>query len=107
MRAGLLKEKLTFLDAVTTITPSGAPVKQWNPVYSCRAYKRRTTTSIGDGINAKEVFVNYNLVFQVRYNPLISDSQRVEYRGRTYKIVPPLDYRQDNTYIITLNRVDP
>lgn len=107
MRAGLLKEKLTFLDEVKTSSSSGAPVKQWNAVYSCKAFKRQTSASIGDGLNAKELFVNYNLVFQVRYNPLISDSQRVEYRGRMYKIVPPLDYRQDNTYIITLNRVDP
>ena len=107
MRAGLLTERLTFMGQTKATSDSGAPKKEWTKVYSCSAYKRKSNIlNDRDGLNAKEVFNGYNLVFQVRHNPLIKDNQRVEYRGETYKIIPPLDYQPDNTYIITVTRVD-
>lgn len=107
MRAGDLTERITFLANTSVTSDSGALKKEWTSVYSCKAKKHKAKVSNDrDGLNAKEVFNGYNLVFQVRYNPLIDDNQRVEYMGRQYKIIPPLDYQPDNTYIITVSRVD-
>jgi SPP1 family predicted phage head-tail adaptor len=107
MRAGLLTERLTFLGSTSVKSDTGAIKKEWASVYSCKAYKHKTSIlSDRDGLNAKEVFNGYNLVFQVRYNPVLDESQRVEYMGKLYKIIPPLDYQRDNTYILTVTRVD-
>jgi SPP1 family predicted phage head-tail adaptor len=106
MRAGGLNERLTFLGEDSIKTESGASKTVWEPVYTCRARKHKLSTSDRAGINAKEVFTGYNLVFQVRYHPVINDSQRLEYRGELYKIIPPLDYQRDHTYLITAARLD-
>lgn len=108
MRAGILNEVLIFFGATKSTDRSGEVKTDWSPIYSCRAYKRKSTpTNDRDGINAREIFNGYNLVFQVRYNPIIKDSQRILYMGEMYKIIPPLDYqRADNTYIITVTRAD-
>ena len=107
MRAGDLTERISFLKQTSITSNTGAFKKEWLPVYSCKAKKHKTIIlKDRDGLNAKEVFNGYDLVFQVRYNPLIDDNQRVEYMGKTYKIIPPLDYKRDNTYILTVTRVD-
>lgn len=107
MRAGLLTERLTFLKQTQIASATGERKKDWSPVYSCKAYKHKSASIMDrDGLNAKEQFNGYNIVFQVRFNPLIEDTQRVQYRDRLYRIIPPLDYQPDRTYIITLTRVD-
>lgn len=106
MRAGLLREILVFKELVKKTSLTGAEIKEYVPVYTCKAYKKKqATVANGDGLNAKEQFINILFIFQVRYHPLIKDNQRVEFQGRDYAITL-LDMQRDNTYLVTLNKVD-
>lgn len=107
MRAGLLTERILFKKLVTTTSQSGAVKKEYVPDYSCRAYRRKVNRiSDKDGVNAKEQFFGYTIEFQVRYNPLIKETHRIEYQGKEYRIIPPLEKQKDNTYIITVTKID-
>lgn len=105
MRAGLLRETLIFKELKEISSPSGFVKKEYVPILTCKAYKKKLSSVIGDGVNAMEQFIGNTIVFQIRYNPTIKENQKVEYQGKDYSITL-LDRQQDNTYLITLAKTD-
>lgn len=105
MRAGLLKETLIFKEWKEITTLSGFVKKEYVPILTCKAYKKKLSSVIGDGVNAMEQFIGNAIVFQVRYYPVIKENQKVEYQGKDYTITM-LDRQRDNTYLITLTKTD-
>ena len=100
MRAGLLKEWITFYGLKESRTPSGAVEKKYDEaVLKVRCYRKKITAPVGNGLNAYEEF-------QVRYNPTINERQRISYQGRMYKIVLLDKQHEDNTYLITCSKIN-
>ncbi|MFV0587380.1 phage head closure protein [Bacteroides reticulotermitis] len=107
MRAGLLKEWITFYGLKESRTPSGAVEKKYDEaVLKVRCYRKKITAPVGNGLNAYEEFTANTLIFQVRFNPLISERQRISYQGRMYKIVLLDKQHEDNTYLITCSKIN-
>lgn len=106
MRAGLLNETLVFKDLKDIKSPSGFVKKEYVAVLTCKAYRKKLATVVDrDGVNAMEQFTGRIIVFQVRYYPVIKENQQVEYQGRDYSITL-LDRQRDNTYLVTLTKID-
>ncbi|WP_042372640.1 phage head closure protein [Bacteroides neonati] len=106
MRAGLLRELLVFKELKQVQSNSGAAKKEYVPILTCKAYRKKQATVVDrDGVNAMEQFTGCIIVFQTRYYPVIKENQRVEYQGRDYSI-SLLDKQGDNTYLITLTKID-
>lgn len=105
MRAGLLRETLIFKELKEVRSPTGFVKKEYAVVLTCKAYKKKLSSVIGDGVNAMEQFIGNTIVFQVRYYPVIKENQKVEYQGKDYSITL-LDRQRDNTYLITLTKTD-
>lgn len=104
MRAGLLREMITFRGLVKETTPSGFVKEEFSDLFSCRAYRKKQTGAV-DGINALEEFPGMTIVFQVRYDPRIKEDMRIRYRENEYQIAAP-DYQRDNTYLITCKKLN-
>lgn len=105
MRAGLLRETLIFKELKEVRSSSGFVKEEYVPILTCKTYKKKLSSVIGDGVNAMEKFIGNTIVFQVRYYPVIKEDQRVEYQGKNYSITL-LDRQRDNTYLITLTKID-
>lgn len=106
MRAGLLRELLVFKELKQVQSNSGAAKKEYVPILTCKAYRKKQAAVVDrDGVNAMEQFTGHMLIFQVRYYPVIKDNHRVEYQGNDYSIIL-LDKQRDNTYLITLTKID-
>lgn len=107
MRAGLLREILVFKDPLPVTSPSGAVKKVYKKVYSCKAYRKKlSSVRDADGLNAMEEFIGNTLVFQLRYHPVINENQRVLYQGNDYSITLLDRQIHDNTYLITLTKIN-
>lgn len=104
MRAGLLNETLSFKELKEVTSPSGFVKKEYVSVLTCKAYRVRLSAS-AEGVNAMEQFTGHIIVFQVRCYPAIKENQRVEYQGKDYSITL-LDRQRDNTYLVTLTKID-
>lgn len=107
MRAGLLRETLIFKGLVSEQSPSGAIRKEYQPILTCKASRRKMSAVVDQsGVNAMEQFIGSIVVFQTRYYPTIKENQRVSWQGRDYEI-KLLDYRkEDNSYLITLEKLN-
>lgn len=107
MRAGLLTERITFFEEQTIKSPaSGAIRKDFVEVQSIRAYRKKLSASLGNGINASEEFIANTLVFQVRKYSFIKESMQIGYNGKRYSITL-LDEQSDNSYLITCSKINP
>lgn len=106
MRAGLLRELLEFQDLTISKSPTGATSKVYTPAFKVRGCKQKLSL-IADtaGVNASEQFLGNTLVFQIRYNPSIDEDQQVIYQGTRYAI-QLLNRRPDNSYLITLKKIN-
>ncbi|WP_321331892.1 phage head closure protein [uncultured Bacteroides sp.] len=106
MRAGQLNEHIVFQELITTISETGAQRREYQDVLSIKAKRKKITTAIGDGEEAKEAFIGNTVIFQCRKYPEINEDMRIRWQGRTYGITL-LDYqREDNTYIITCSKIN-
>lgn len=107
MRAGLLREILVFEEIQSVTSPSGAVKKEYVKVYTCKAHKKKLSLiRDADGMNAMEEFTGHTLVFQVRYHPVINEELRVLYQDRYYSISLLDPQISDNTYLITLTKMN-
>ena len=106
MRAGLLKERICISKPVEEQKKSGFVKKEFVDYMSCKAWRKRQTASPGDGINAKEEFIENTIILQIRFDPRIKETHRIAYRCNKYDIVL-LDFQiQDNTYIVTAKKIN-
>lgn len=107
MRAGELRERITFLEVVQTQGESGAPRKEYVPLKTVRAQRLKQNYAAGSGLNAKEEFIGLTITFKVRRYPFINESLQVKYAGNRYKMVSPPDRNfSDNSLTITLTKVN-
>lgn len=108
MRAGSMREKLTFFELVETQSPSGAVKKEWAPAYGCRAYfKKANPVYDKDGVEAREEFRGDNIYLIIRKTNKVNDLMRVEYNGMKYDIIPPIvPIYADNTLQIQIRRLN-
>lgn len=107
MRVGLFREVLEFKELVSVQSLSGAVKKEYQGVFSCKARRIKLSAVVDkDGLNAMEQFIGSTVIFQTRYYPNIKESQRVVWQGRTYEI-KLLDRKiGDNSYQITLSKIN-
>ena len=105
MRAGLLREFLTFQKQTKTQDKTGAIVSTWTTVCVLRAWKKKVVA--GEEFNQKVLFTSERWTFQMRYTASITSDMHIIYNGVTYKIVGVPDRQiQDNTMIITITKID-
>ena len=83
--SGLLKDRISFLQADTTRNSFGEQVQIWNPVYSCRADVRFSKGS--RAILAGEVWNPTSVVITCRKGGKINNRQRISWEGNQYNIV--------------------
>lgn len=105
MRAGTMREFLTFLEYIEEQTPSGAIKKSWVEVYSCRGILMKALPSYDkDGVNANEIYNGATLTFRVRNTSKINESQRLRYRNNEYEIILIYPNHEDNSLQIQVKR---
>lgn len=103
MRAGLLREILVFEEATGIRTPAGSFEKEWKPVFTCKAYKKKQTVQRGDETNAYEDFIENTVIFQTYQYPVIKDTMRVRWNNNLYRIAL-IDPQPDRSYLITCRK---
>lgn len=106
MKAGLLREILTFKELGKVQSPSGAVKREYVPVFTCKAFRRKMSAVVDkESVNAMEQFIGRIIIFQVRNYPVIKESQRVAYRDQEYEI-KLIDPQSDNSLLITLEKLN-
>ena len=105
MRAGLLEHKLIFKELRKIQSSTGAVKKEYVPIYTCKGEKKRLSV-LGNGIQANEEFIGNTLIFRVRWNPIIRDSQRVEFEGVDYDIFLLDSQGRRDSYLVTLRKIN-
>lgn len=103
MRAGLLTETIHIYELQRTTSPSGAVTREYVETHKIKAYRKKLSASVGDGINAREEFIENTLVFQVRKYSFITEDIRIKYGNNFYKVIL-IDPQRDNTYLITCSK---
>lgn len=86
MRAGLLaRESITFQRNEESKTVSGQLVKIRKDVCTtrCNVIKQKGN----EKEEAQEIFQTSTLIFQIRFNHLIKDTDTILYNGASYKVV--------------------
>lgn len=107
MRAGLLKDIVVFKAPRKVRSRTGGVNIVYDDVLRCRGHKRKfSNVTDKDRVDAYEEFNGHFGIIQVRYHPKIKEDQIVEFRGTLYKIIL-LDLRDDHTYWINVNRLNP
>ncbi|MBK5721372.1 phage head closure protein [Dysgonomonas sp. Marseille-P4677] len=106
MRAGLLREILVIQELRPVQSASGAMKKDYVSILKVRGNKLKLTAVMDrDGVNAGEEFLGDMIIFQIRYNPNINDSQRVIFQNIKYKI-KLIDKQTDNSLLLTLQKIN-
>jgi hypothetical protein len=104
MRAGLLTDTISFYSISNTKSSSGAIIKNKTLVISSRCQVLKNTGK--NGVLNSEEFNSNLLEVKVRYNPIINETLKVLLRGKTYKIENIFLNKKDNSYSISLKKVD-
>lgn len=105
MRAGSLREFITFIELHKTQTPSGAFKEEWVEVYKCRAFLKKSSPVYDkDGVNAHELYQGTNRYMVVRNNKKINEKQRLVWKGDVYEILLIQPQYDDNTLLIQVRR---
>ncbi len=107
MKAGSMREHLTFYDLTETQTPSGATKKAWVETYKCRAfYKKSAPTYDKDGVEAREVYQGDTVFMIVRETAKINEKQRIGYKNLMYEIILIMPIHSDHTLQLQLKRIN-
>lgn len=102
--AGKLTEFLTFKELVNVVSDSGFEKKEYKPILTTRAEKKRSTGKETE--QAKEIVNTYSLTFLLRYNPIIKENHIVTYYDADYTISFMDVNRIDGSIELILNRKD-
>lgn len=104
MRAGLLKEFITIYRYENVQSPSGQIVKEKKITGTLRTYRLKS-----NGQNkevAKELFDTLKIIFQIRYNPDVEDSDFIEYNNNEFKITFIDNNILDRTMKLTAEKIN-
>ena len=105
MRAGLLRETIHIYELQKATSTSGAEKREYVETHKIKAYRKKLSASVGDGINASEEFIANTLVFQIRKYSFLNENIRIKYGSSFYKVIL-LDLQSDNTYLLTCSKVN-
>lgn len=105
MRAGLLTETIYIHELQKSTDETGEEIKEYHQTHVIKAYRKKLSASVGNGINASEEFIGNTLGFQVRKYKFLNENVRIKYGINFYKIIS-LDLQADNTYLITCSKVN-
>lgn len=104
MRAGLLRETVTFKEPRRVTTDTGGVDTRWVEVLTCRAWKRKfSNVTDKDKVEAHKQFYGHFGVFQVRARREIHEDMILVWRGVEYKIIL-IDPQADGTLLINVNK---
>lgn len=96
------REYITFEKPVMTRDKTGQKFPSWEPVITdVPADRRKQQPKQGSEMNAKEEFVELQLVFWIRYLEDITDDMRILYNGKYYRIIDMKRQYWDNSLLIT------
>ena len=101
MRAGLLRERITFQKRERIQTASGAYSDKLSNLLVTKCYKLKQRP-LGKEVNANEEFYERELRIQCRENPVIEQATDVIFQNRSYRILLIDNIIQDRTVIIHL-----
>lgn len=105
MRAGLLNETIGIHELRKTTSLSGAKNTEYVETHKIKAYRKKLSASVGNGINASEEFISNTLVFQVRKYRFINENIHIKYGINFYKVIS-IDLQSDNSYLITCSKIN-
>jgi len=105
MRAALLTETIHILELQKTISETGAEKREYVETHKIKAYRKKLSASVGNGVSANEEFISNTLVFQVRKYSFLNENSRIKYGINFYKIIL-LDPQSDNTYLMTCSKAN-
>ncbi len=105
MRAALLTETIHIHELQKSTSETGEEIKVYNETHKIKAYRKKLSASVGNGINASEEFIGNTLVFQTRKYSFINEDVRIKYRNNFYKVIL-IDLQNDNSYLITCSKVN-
>lgn len=105
MRAGLLTETIHILELQKTTTETGFQKEEYVETHKIKAYRKKISSLVGNGVNASEQFISNTLVFQVRKYPFLNENIHIKYGNNFYNITL-LDPQMDNTYLITCSKIN-
>jgi head-tail adaptor len=105
MRAGLLTESIHILELQKTTSETGAEKREYVETHKIKAYRKKLSASVGDGVNANEEFISNTLVFQVRKYSFLNENVHIKYGINLYKVIL-LDSQSDNSYLMTCSKVN-
>jgi len=100
MRAGLLRERITFLKLEKVKTETGSEYNTYVPEHDCRA---RVTYAGGDRVNENgDIFYSHHIHFEIRQGLDFDELYRIEWKNQQYRILCIEHNRQNqSTKIIT------
>lgn len=84
MNAGLLKEDILILSPYVITNDFGEETTAWEHKYKTKA---RVLHNGGNRTTDKEIYLNEYREFQVRYYVPIDEYDRIEWNGRTYRVL--------------------
>lgn len=85
VRAGLLRETITILKLVSTKDSFGANSTEWTDKFTTRA---QVTINSGNRENQNnEIVYTRNVTFSIRFYHAVTESDRVLYDGKKYRII--------------------
>ena len=106
-RAGLFARNLiTIKRYENNQTNSGQIVKELVEVGQVRAYVIKQGGRETEAVEGKELFDSQQLIFQIRYTPLLRDSDIVLFNGQMYKVVNIFNNVWDRTLKVTANKIN-
>lgn len=85
-------------------SPSGQITKDKKVVATVRTYRLKSNGSNKEV--AKELFDTLRIIFQIRYNPEIQDSDFIEYNGNEFKITFVDNNIWDRTMKLTAEKIN-
>ena len=99
MEAGKLKEKITFIQPVTSKNGYGQEITSW---INFLTTKSDITYSSGNRVTENNEIINtYVLTFHIRYVKSINEQMRIVFNGKKYRVLSTETNRSNRSCNIT------
>lgn len=104
MRAGLLREKVTFYGYVKTVSETGAERRTLQELCTVRMYRRKKDEAASD--LAHEEFITSHIILQGRQDVRFKNADSLAYAGARYNIVSMLPNIEDHSVTIKATKIN-
>ena len=103
------RERISFEREIKDKNPNGSAKKLYEVIQelNCVPAERRKFQPItGNGVNAKEEFMDVKIVLWCRYYYKMEEAYRIQYNNKYYRILDVNRRFQDDTCLITCAKID-